>query len=133
LPAILALLTAAGLPVADLQPDKQAEFLVARHNGCVIGVVGLERFATAGLLRSLAVDAEFRRHGLGVALTQALEEHATRTGLASLVLLTETAADFFSRCGYQVIPRAQAPAAVQASSQFRLCCPASAVCMTKQL
>ena len=86
-----------------------------------------------GLLRSLAVSAEHRRCGLGIALTRALEENATRAGVTSLVLLTETARDFFEHRGYQVIDRAQAPDAVLMSSEFRTLCPQSAVCLTKRL
>jgi amino-acid N-acetyltransferase len=133
LPEILALLTAAGLPVADVSPATHPEFLVAREAGRVVGVVGLERFGDCGLLRSLAVRTGHQRQGLGLALTQALEGHALASGIGSLVLLTETAPDFFRKHGYRVITRAQAPLPVQASSEFRTLCPDSAVCMTKQL
>ncbi len=133
LPAILTLLTSAGLPTADVRPDSHPEFLIASNGDRIVGVVGLERFGSVGLLRSLAVDAEQRRHGFGLALTRALEHHATRTGIASLVLLTETARDFFQRHGYRVIARSAAPTPVRASSEFRSLCPESAVCMTKNL
>jgi amino-acid N-acetyltransferase len=133
LPAIVALLTAARLPVSDLQPSAHPEFLIARRDGYVIGVVGLESFGDVGLLRSLAVSDAHQRQGLGLALTQALEQRAARAGIVSLVLLTETARDFFQRHGYQSIPRAQAPKPVQASSEFRSLCPDSAVCMIKRL
>lgn len=133
LPAILSLLSSSGLPIADVKPDSHPEFLITRDNGRVVGVVGLERFGGVGLLRSLAVTPELRRHGLGLALTRALEERAATTGITSLVLLTETARDFFQRHGYQVIARQAAPASVQASSEFRTLCPDSAVCMTKHL
>ncbi len=133
LPAILSLLRASGLPVADVHEKSHQEFLVNRDNGRVVGVVGLERFGSVGLLRSLAVSPELRRHGLGQALTKALEERAARTGITSLVLLTETAREFFQRHGYQIIARTAAPSPVQASSEFRTLCPDSAVCMTKDL
>jgi amino-acid N-acetyltransferase len=133
LPEILSLLDAAGLPVADLTADSQVEFLIARRAQRLVGVVGLERFGEVGLLRSLAVDAEHQRQGMGLALTRALEAHAASMGISSLVLLTETASGFFLRHGYEAIPRAGAPRAVQASTEFRQLCPDSAVCMTKRL
>lgn len=133
LPAILSLLQSSGLPVADVHEDSHPEFLVNRDNGRVVGVVGLERFGSVGLLRSLAVSPELRGHGLGLVLTSALEERAASTGITTLVLLTETAREFFQRHGYQVIARTAAPAPVQASSEFRTLCPDSAVCMTKDL
>ena len=133
LPEIVALLAAASLPIADLESTSHPEFLVARRERRVIGVVGLERFGDVGLLRSLVVNPGDRGRGLGLALTRALEQHAARSGLASLVLLTETARNFFQRLGYRVIARADAPQPVQTSSEFRLLCPDSAVCMSKRL
>ena len=133
LPAILSLLSSNGLPIADIKPDSHLEFLITRDNGRVVGVVGLERFGSVGLLRSLAVCPELRGRGLGQALTTALEERAARTGITSLVLLTETAREFFQRHGYQAIARKAAPAPVQTSSEFQTLCPDSAVCMTKDL
>lgn len=133
LPEILSLLSAAGLPMSDLADGSQVEFLVARRGEHVVGVVGLERFGEVGLLRSLAVGAEHQRQGLGLALTRALEAHAASTGICSLVLLTETAPGFFRQHGYEAIARAGAPQAVQASTEFRELCPASAICMSKRL
>lgn len=133
LPAIIALLAASGLPTADVRPGAQAEFLVARQNGQVIGCVGLERYGDSGLLRSLAVLPEHRGTGLGIALTQAIERHAARSDLVRLVLLTETAEAFFRGRGYGVITRAEAPPGVQESQEFRALCPVSAVCMQKEL
>ena len=133
LPAIIALLASSGLPAADVRAGAHPEFLVARRNGRVIGVVGLERYSEAGLLRSLAVLPEHRGTGLGIALTQALERHAEQSGLAFLVLLTETAAGFFRGRGYHLIARAEAPPGVQESQEFRSLCPVSAVCMKKEL
>jgi amino-acid N-acetyltransferase len=133
LPEILFLLDASGLPVADLTGGSQVEFLIARRLQRLVGVVGLERFGEVGLLRSLAVDAEHRKQGLGLALIRALEAHAASMGISSLVLLTEAASGFFRRHGYEAIRRAGAPRAVQASTEFRQLCPDSAVCMTKRL
>lgn len=133
LPDIVELLAANGLPTADVQPGPALALWVVRFDGRIIGVIGLERFNKVGLLRSLAVSAESRGTGLGVSLTRALESHAKRSGLTSLVLLTETAAGFFERLDYRVVARGDVPAAVQTSAEFRTLCPASAVCMTKLL
>lgn len=133
LPAIVELLAANGLPTADVQPGSAPAFWVVRRDERVIGVVGLERFGTVGLLRSLAVSTEHRRMRLGVALIHALEAHASRSGLTSLVLLTETAAGFFERLDFHVVARGDVPAAVQMSTEFQALCPASAVCMIRIL
>jgi amino-acid N-acetyltransferase len=99
----------------------------------VIGAGGLERCGTSGLLRSVAVTESWRNSGVGRALVARLEQRARELALGELVLLTQTARRFFEREGYRLIERAAAPQAVQASEEFRLLCPKSAVCMSKTL
>lgn len=130
--AIRALLTDNGLPVQDLD-DAVVAFLVADGGGSIAGVVGLQIFGDIGLLRSLAVRTEHRGGGTGGRLVDAVESEARRLGLRQLALLTQTAAEFFARRGYQVIDRAQAPTAVQTSAEFMSLCPASATCLSKPL
>jgi amino-acid N-acetyltransferase len=130
---IVDLLNASHLPTRDVRTANNLEFWCARDAGALAGVFGLERFADGGLLRSLAVDPKHRNKGLGKRLTQALEAHCAKTGVHTVILLTETARDFFLRCGYKVINRNDAPPRVIASQEFRSLCPASAICMRKEL
>jgi len=132
LEAIHALLEGSGLPTADL-PRAQPEFVLACEGMRIIGVGGLERFGETGLLRSIAVVPDRRGAGLGPMIVRHLEERARAGGLTELVLLTQTARDFFERQGYRVIERPQAPAAVQLSEEFRSLCPSSAFCMSKRM
>jgi arsenate reductase len=74
-----------------------------------------------------------RGTGLGIALVETLEDAAVAMGISRLVLLTRTARSFFEHRGYSVIPRESAPEAVRTSAEFRIFCPAPAVCMTKSL
>jgi N-acetylglutamate synthase-like GNAT family acetyltransferase len=62
-----------------------------------------------------------------------LEAGARAGGLTHLYLLTETAKDFFLKRGYHVVPRAAAPTALQTTAEFKSLCPASAICMHKEL
>lgn len=133
LPRVAMLLQAAGLPVADLAPAHLRDFIVAADADRVVGAVGLERHGGAGLLRSLVVAPDFRGRGLGDALVDAIEAHARSAGLASLTLLTQTAAALFKRRGYAVIARSQAPASVLSSSEFTTLCPAGSTCMARAL
>jgi amino-acid N-acetyltransferase len=126
------LLDACALPTTDLAASRP-EFIVACADTAVVGVGGLERFGTAGLLRSVAVHPELRGTGLGHAIVTRLEQHARDAGLTELVLLTQTAERFFQATGYHVIGRETAPTAVQMSEEFRGLCPQSAVCMAKRL
>ncbi len=127
-----ALLSANGLPVSDLE-TAAIDFTVAADADRIVGVIGLEAFDGAGLLRSLAVAPTSRNGGTGARLVEAVEAHARSRGLQSLVLLTQTAEPFFARRGYRTVARSEVPASVQGSGEFRSICPASATCMIKQL
>jgi N-acetylglutamate synthase-like GNAT family acetyltransferase len=126
------LLAEAGLPVDDLG-TADIGFWVARDEMGISGAVGVERFGTSGLLRSLVVADRDRKRGTGSALIQALESSVRANGIRMLVLLTQTAESFFEKRGYTVTPREQVPDPVRQSAEFRTLCPASAVCMSKAL
>ncbi|MFM0534889.1 arsenic resistance N-acetyltransferase ArsN2 [Paraburkholderia strydomiana] len=134
LDAIKALLVESELPVADVNLALLVDFMVAEDaGGKIVGSVGFERFAAHALLRSLAVSSTTRGSGLGRSLTAHAEGTAHSCGISELWLLTTTAADFFQRGGYVVANRNTAPDELQASTQFSLLCPATAVCMKKPL
>jgi amino-acid N-acetyltransferase len=132
-PRIVALLAQAGLPTADLTPAALADFLVARDGDALVGAVTVERHGDDGLLRSLVVTPAQRGRGLGRALVEAVEQRARAQGLRSLVLLTQTAAEFFATRGYRMVARSAVDEALRNSSQFAGVCPASASCMEKIL
>lgn len=131
-PALRALLAASSLPVEDIAVDT-IDFLVAELDGALLGVVAVQACGDIGLLRSLTVDANGRGRGLGRALVECAEAHARARGLLRLVLLTETAAAFFSRRGYVPAERGDMPAQIQSTAQFRSLCPATASCWSKHL
>ncbi|MDE2234197.1 MAG: GNAT family N-acetyltransferase [Gammaproteobacteria bacterium] len=131
--AIRKLLAESGLPGDDLMEPLHTRFLAAHTaDGMLAGIVGLESFGRHGLLRSLAVHAEARRQGLGAELTRRLERYARDLGVETLYLLTTTAEGFFTARGYQRYERRRVPPEIAATSEFRLLCPANAVCMYKQ-
>ena len=130
--AVLALLAAEGLPAAGLQ-EHFAEAIVARRGGTVVGSAALEIYQGGALLRSVAVTAPVRGTGLGARLTQAAIERARARRLPAVYLLTTTADAYFPRFGFVPITRAEVPASVQASVEFRSACPASAIVMRKLL
>ena len=129
---IIELLIAEKLPVADL-PERLDNFIVAINDGKVVGVGGLEVYATYGLLRSLAVQPEHRGAGVAAKMLARLESISKRKGLLELYLLTETAATYFEQKGFTKITRADVPAAVQRSSEFSDICPESAIVMKKTI
>lgn len=132
LAAVRALLERCGLPTSDLK-SAQPEFAVVREGDRVIAAGALQRFGSWALLRSVVVDPARQRVGLGQAVVTELERLAGVVGISRLVLLTETAADFFARRGYRVIERDTVPQDVQGCEEFRSLCPSSATCMAKSL
>ena len=132
LSAIRTLLESSGLPTSDLA-SARPEFAVIRERGRVVAAGALQRFGSAALLRSVVVSPEARRRGLGQRVVIELERLARSTGIERVILLTQTAAEFFASQGYGVIERGAAPEDMKGSEEFRSLCPGSATCMAKTL
>jgi amino-acid N-acetyltransferase len=106
-------------------------FVVREDDGRVVGVAGLELHGEDGLLRSVAVDADYRGQGLAAALVEAVFQRAARVGLRSVYLLTTTARDYFARRGFTDCSREAAPPAIRDSWEFRTGCPKAAAFMKR--
>lgn len=133
LPAALALLDEVNLPTEGVA-EHFSDFLMARANERVVGCVGLERYGSYGLLRSLAVAPDFRGQGLGQTLTSHIITYAKTNTTTSIVLLTTTAADFFAHhFGFEVTDRSLFNQAFQTSSEWNLPQCSSAVCMARTI
>jgi amino-acid N-acetyltransferase len=130
--AVVGLVASAGLPTPGVEIGL-AEFVVAEYAGRIVGVAGLETYGADGLLRSVAVAEDWRGRGLGGELTRSILDAARRRGLTNLYLLTETAADFFSRFGFRPIRREDASEAIRASEEFRDLCPVSSTVMVRSV
>jgi arsenite methyltransferase len=126
-PVIENLLAAAGLAAEEIVAGLD-RFLVADRFG-IIGVIGSERHGSAVLLRSLAVAIEARKRGVAAVLTDIAVELAKRAGADTAYLFTNTAADYFAKCGFTTVDRQEVPAAILASPAVSACCCASAVAM----
>lgn len=106
-------------------------FVVREDDGRVVGVAGLEVHGEDGLLRSVAVDGDYRRQGLGAALVEAAVERAKRLALRAVYLLTTDARDYFARRGFAESPREDAPPGIRESWEFRSGCPSTAALMKR--
>jgi amino-acid N-acetyltransferase len=106
-------------------------FVVHEDDGRVVGVAGLEIHGEDGLLRSVAVDFDYRGQGLAASLVEAAMQRAKRVKLRSVYLLTTTARDYFSRHGFADCPREEAPTAIRDSWEFRIGCPSTAAFMKR--
>ena len=117
----------------DLTGSAGHRFVLAWKVNTLIGTVGLEIFEEVALLRSLAVEPNYRQRGIASELVRKIESVAVKNNVRTLYLLTLTAENFFAKLGYGRTDRELAPAALQGTTEFRSVCPASAVCMTKRL
>jgi N-acetylglutamate synthase-like GNAT family acetyltransferase len=124
LPAVLALLREASLP-EDIEPHFES-FLIAESSGAVVGTVGLEELGSRALLRSLVVVPSWRGKGLGGSLAREILAQARSDGSEEVFLLTLDAGRFFERLGFRDVDRADVPADVRATREFRELCPATA-------
>ena len=106
-------------------------FVVREDDGRVVGVAGLELHGDFGLLRSVAVDEDYRGQGLAAALIEAVLQRAQRVGLRSVYLLTTTGRDYFARRGFADVGRDDAPAAIRESWEFKNGCPSTAAFMQR--
>jgi len=125
-----ALLEREHLPLEGLH-DREQHMFVARAGNRIVGSASIELYGDAALLRSVAVDGEYRRTGIGGELTRAAVTFAERRNVSAVFLLTTTAERFFPKFGFAIVDRADVPAAVQASAEFAHVCPASAWVMRK--
>ena len=128
LEAVQNLLEQLSLTTAGLE-EWWPEFTVAESEGVLVGLAGIERYADGVLLRSVAVHPEWRDQGLGRTLVSELLARAGAAGHRDAYLLTINAEGYFPRFGFNVIARADVPASVQQSVEFRGACPSSAVVM----
>src|SRR5262245_41222452 len=111
----LELLGRAELDHQDVSQGWGHYFVVREDDGRVVGVAGLELHGEDGLLRSVAVDEDYRGQGLAASLVEAVLERAQRVGLRSVYLLTTTSREYFARRGFQDVARDRAPSAIRES------------------
>jgi len=128
-PGVQQLLGAAGLPIAGVDSQFPQAYVVCRQGEAVVGVAGLERYGTVGLLRSVAVLPSHRGAGMGRALVGNRLGYASDLGLREVFLLTTTAPAYFVRFGFGLVERASAPPALLESPEFTAICPSSAACL----
>ena len=129
------LLDEAGLPVADLGPDRIEHFLIAEKagGGETLGTIGLQTFDRVGLVRSLVVSEGDRKSGLGKRLVSAIEANACCSGVKDLWLLTIDAERFVEGLGYKMMSRERAPDSIRNTQEFSGLCPDGAYLMRKAI
>ena len=130
LAAVEQLLTENTLPTDGVRESFE-NFIVAEADGRIVGVAGLEICCEHALLRSVAVDPDYRSKGLGRALVTRVISDAEARGIAALYLLTTTAEEYFPTFGFSRISRDEVPADVQTTGEFQSACPSTATAMRR--
>ncbi|MGH2399125.1 MAG: arsenic resistance N-acetyltransferase ArsN2 [bacterium] len=111
------MLIAAGLPTAGV-PEHMAGFVVAEDGERAVGTAGLEVYGQMGLLRSVAVEPEYRGRGVAHELVTRTLRSAAAAGIRNVYLLTATAAEYFRRFGFEAVARDEVSPDVQVSEEF---------------
>lgn len=138
-PAIERLLISADLPTAGVETildTHPADFFVAETGAApnrMVAVAGLEVCHNTAVLRSVAVDPEWRSRGLGRELVQQIVCDAETRGIHALYLLTMTAEHYFPRLGFERVERSSVPDEIAETVEFKCACPATAVAMKRAL
>ena len=127
---VAALLEREHLPLDGLRQHFE-NALVARAGNRIIGCAALEVYEGGALLRSVAVDAEYRGAGVGGDLTEATIQLANRRVVPAIYLLTTTAEQFFRKFNFEIVDRADVPRSVTASEEFAHACPSTAIAMRR--
>lgn len=129
-PEIEWLLVDAGLPLAGAR-EAMERFFVVENDGKVVACAALEAYTEAWLLRSVAVRADRRGTRVGARLVHHIISRIDTD--RPIVLLTTTAADWFTRFGFRPVERNAIPPSVTESIEFRGACPSTATIMMKEV
>lgn len=130
LEAVLALLRESALPESGVR-EGFASFMVATRNERVVGACGLEGYGAGGLLRSVVVAPEERKHGIAQKLTTRALLRARERGMKHVYLLTTTARAYFAALGFEIALREEAPEGIRGSWEFSNGCPGTATFMRR--
>ncbi len=98
--ALSRLIASETLPAVEVA-EWLSSFWVLEDAGTLVGCAGIERYGDSALLRSVVVAAELRGSGEGVRMTERALTFARDDDARRCYLFTMTAADFFSRFGFE--------------------------------
>ncbi len=128
------LLAKSHLPIPD-PSTKDFPLMVAKIGGWIIGCAGFDPMGKSGLLRSVAVDPDFRRRGVGSRLAKEVLLLGKGLGAEEAYLLTmsESNKDFFSSLGFGPIKKEEIPPIISSSRHFSEIFPLGAIVMRKSL
>lgn len=120
-----------GLPYGGVEEWLENFLVAVDSNGSWVGLAGFELYGDSCLLRSVAVDKQFRSRGHGRTLVDAVLRDAKAKGARIAYLLTDNARAYFERLGFAVVDRKDVDEDVKTSVEFKELCAETAVAMRK--
>ena len=94
-----------------------------------VGFFGFEIFEKDALFRSLLVLPDARKRGYGELIWEVARQKLTENEVQQVYLLTNTAAAFFIKMGFEEIDRTSVPKTIATTKEFVEFCPGSSTCM----
>jgi amino-acid N-acetyltransferase len=128
LESIFLLLQSLSLPTSGVR-ENIGSFVVAKDGGRLVACSGAEAFQFAALVRSVAVDPEYRSMGLGRRMVREILDRLSSLGLREFYLLTTDAEGWFRKRGFKVIDRDEVHPQLLQSSELQGETCSSAICM----
>lgn len=122
---VINLLRKCELPFSDIDFGKQLFYGIFDRNK-IYGCVAIELYGSKGILRSLAVDSEYRSKNFGRILHDKIINYAENNNLEKLFLFTTSAAGYFETLGWNYINRSNISEEITISSEYKYICPVSA-------
>ena len=116
-----------GLPTAGVDSSKGNYYIAGEQE--IMGVLGVERYGVAVMLRSLAVKSQFRKAGVAQQLIDYALGALKDTGFTDIYLITNTAERYLTRYSFSKIARDKVPGHVLANCALGDACPSSSTCM----
>jgi amino-acid N-acetyltransferase len=122
------LLRSNNLPFEDCG-NHLSNFIGISQGDKIIAIGGFEPVGRFALLRSVAVDSQFRGLGLGSSLIKQILGQLRLIKVDAVYILTETADQYFSLFGFTALERDKLPLELQTTQQCQTFCSASAIAM----
>lgn len=116
-----------GLPTAGADFGKGNYYIAGDQE--IMGVIGIERYGTSVMLRSLAVKPQYRKAGVARNLIDYVFQTLKSTGARDIYLLTNTAEGYLAQYGFAKIERSSVPDHVLSTSALGDVCPSCSTCM----
>lgn len=127
------LLSQADLVPIGLENDQLHLFCELAEEEQLIGVIGVEVYGSACLLRSLAVREDRRNAGIARMLLKEALAFAQQSQCFDVYIITETIGDTMLRYGFTNITRKDVPQEILQSPFFNGICPCTSQVMYKNI